>query len=263
MHSSTQVQIDGIAYVDALPEVAGTPNLYESTVSIFFSYFDEIENLPDGSITVLRTWTVFDWCSGSTRQHIQTIKILNPVTPTTNPAIVFTCEGEEVTISDIKITTDDPEVTVDASECKIENNDIVSFINCVIERNPIKGGHKYAVDVVKSSNAFDYLNGVSTLDLVLIQRHILQIASLDNSCKIAAADVSNEGRLTVVDLVELRRLILGTYATLPNAPSWKFMHFVDGELVDLEFDKDLFPLQDLEIRAIKIGDVNGSAIGGN
>ncbi|MFN8338186.1 MAG: hypothetical protein U0T36_04135 [Saprospiraceae bacterium] len=36
---------------------------------------------------------------------------------------------------------------------------------------------------LKASKGGDYLNGVSTLDLVMIQRHILGLQALDNNYK--------------------------------------------------------------------------------
>lgn len=41
----------------------------------------------------------------------------------------------------------------------------------------------------------DVLNGVSTLDLVMIQRHILGLNPLDSPHKLIAADVNNSQRL--------------------------------------------------------------------
>ena len=49
----------------------------------------------------------------------------------------------------------------------------------------------------------DYKNGVSTFDLVLIQKHILGIEKLDSPYKVIAADVNNSESVTAIDLVEL------------------------------------------------------------
>jgi hypothetical protein len=63
--------------------------------------------------------------------------------------------------------------------------------------------------VVEANKGGDYLNGVSTLDLVMIQRHILGLQTLDNNYLMIAADVNNDGKVTASDLTELRKLILG------------------------------------------------------
>jgi len=71
----------------------------------------------------------------------------------------------------------------------------------------------------------DYMNGVSTLDLVLIQKHILGTTVLDSPYKVIAADINSDQDVTGADLVQLRQLILGITAELPANDSWRF---VDG-----------------------------------
>ncbi|MBK9583675.1 MAG: hypothetical protein IPO48_17815 [Saprospiraceae bacterium] len=66
------------------------------------------------------------------------------------------------------------------------------------------------------------MNGVSTLDLVMIQRHILGLQALDSNYKLIAADANNDGKVTASDLTDLRKLILGVTTALPNNTSWKF-----------------------------------------
>lgn len=112
------------------------------------------------------------------------------------------------------------------------------------------------------------LNGVSTLDLVLIQRHVLGIQSLDSPYKLIAADVNNSQRITAADLVDLRKVILGVNTTFPNNTSWRFVDvahlFADPsnpfpftEKVDMqELDHNV---AGLDFIAVKVGDVNNTA----
>ncbi len=113
----------------------------------------------------------------------------------------------------------------------------------------------------------DYLNGVSTLDIIVIQRHILGLQTLDSPFKMVAADVNNDESISAIDLIELRKLILGIYDDLPNNTSWKM---VDAStIVD-----PLNPWPVSEVRIInslsqnmmqenfvgvKVGDVNNTA----
>jgi hypothetical protein len=69
----------------------------------------------------------------------------------------------------------------------------------------------------------DPLNGVNTWDLILISKHILGLAYLNSPYKLIAADVNHSGTITTFDIVELRKLILGTYPKLPNNTSWRFV----------------------------------------
>lgn len=66
-------------------------------------------------------------------------------------------------------------------------------------------------------------NGVNTMDIILIQRHILGIQRLDSPFKIIAADVNKTNSITGQDLVEIRRVILDNSATFTNNKSWRFV----------------------------------------
>jgi len=111
----------------------------------------------------------------------------------------------------------------------------------------------------------DWLNGVTTLDLVLIQRHILGLTELDSPYKLIAADASNDERISAIDLIQLRKLILGVYAELPSNDSWRFTD-ADASMNEenpwpfSEFVNVYDLEQDLteDFVGVKIGDVNGS-----
>ena len=116
---------------------------------------------------------------------------------------------------------------------------------------------------------YDYHNGVSTLDLVLIQRHILGLGLLDSPYKVIASDINNDEELKASDLVQLRKLILGIIQEFPDNQSWRF---INSEQTFIEIDSP-WPLdEDIETGtiegdhpgndfvAVKIGDVNGNAV---
>ena len=69
----------------------------------------------------------------------------------------------------------------------------------------------------------DWLNGVSTFDLTLIDKHILGVEYLNSPYKIIAADVNKSNTVTTYDMVELRKLILGIYTEIPGNTSWRFV----------------------------------------
>ncbi len=69
----------------------------------------------------------------------------------------------------------------------------------------------------------DYLNGVSTFDISLIQKHILDIIPITDPYKLVAADVSNSGDLDAADILIIRQLILRTTTAYPNMGSWRFI----------------------------------------
>jgi subtilisin-like proprotein convertase family protein len=126
----------------------------------------------------------------------------------------------------------------------------------------------YTITPTKDDNP---LNGVSTYDLVLISKHILGIQPLGSPYKMIAADANMSGSITTYDIVELRKLILGIYTDLPNNSSWRFVDkafvfpnpqnpfttaFPENKTVSEIHDSQM----DQNFVAIKIGDVNGSAL---
>ncbi len=84
----------------------------------------------------------------------------------------------------------------------------------------IPSGYAYEIVPEKKNSP---LNGVSTYDLVLISKHILGLESLDSPLKMIAADANKSNSITTLDIVELRKLILGIYTELPKVNAWRFI----------------------------------------
>ncbi|MBK6544023.1 MAG: HYR domain-containing protein [Saprospiraceae bacterium] len=76
---------------------------------------------------------------------------------------------------------------------------------------------------VKPSRNDDPLNGVSTKDIVKIQRHILGIETLNSPYKLIAADVNTSASITAADVSEIRKLILGVSSKFNKSESWTFV----------------------------------------
>ena len=66
-------------------------------------------------------------------------------------------------------------------------------------------------------------NGVSAIDVILITNHILNKAKLNNPYKIIAADVNNNKTITNIDLIFMKRLILGIDTTFTGNRLWAFV----------------------------------------
>lgn len=121
---------------------------------------------------------------------------------------------------------------------------------------------------IRADKNDDLLNGVSTLDLVFIQRHILGLAELDSPYKIIAADINNSESISAADLVELRKAILGITSEFKNNRSWRFVdiahRFNDPKKPfpfpsNTNMDNIDHDVAGLDFIGVKIGDVNGSA----
>jgi hypothetical protein len=120
--------------------------------------------------------------------------------------------------------------------------------------------------MITPSKVDDYTNGVSTLDLVLIQRHILGLSKLTQAEMMIAADANNDGKINVSDLLELRRLIIGMTVKLSNNDSWRFVPMayeldaVNPYNAPKSIKVDLTSnMMDADFRGIKIGDVSNDA----
>ncbi|HNA64558.1 MAG TPA: T9SS type A sorting domain-containing protein, partial [Saprospiraceae bacterium] len=121
--------------------------------------------------------------------------------------------------------------------------------------------------VVRPTRNDNPLNGVSTADIVKIQKHILGKELLQTPYKIIAADVNGTHSVTAADISEIRKLILGVQPEFRNAPSWKFIpastRFEDvtapwGYPVEEKIRMGQIS-QKVDFTAVKMGDVTDNA----
>lgn len=118
-----------------------------------------------------------------------------------------------------------------------------------------------------------HLNGVSTFDIVLINKHILGQELLASPYKLIAADANKSGTITTFDIFLLRQLILGIINMFPSNTSWRFVpesHVFGNPQNPWDANFPPFPEQilitspndllgNLNFVAVKVGDVNNSA----
>ena len=127
-------------------------------------------------------------------------------------------------------------------------------------------GYDYTIKPYKND---DIDNGVNTLDLIRIQKHILGISKLDSPYKMIAADINRDGRVNLGDLVELRKVVLGIYKTIPGNTSWRFIdkaykfNSVENALTE-NFNEqyDIERLNDnmtVDFVSVKVGDIDANA----
>lgn len=113
------------------------------------------------------------------------------------------------------------------------------------------------------------LNGISAVDLLIIERHIKGLSLITDPYQLIAADVNRSGSVTITDLIELRKMILGSITFFSNNKDWIFIP------ESYKFNDPLAPwiypetisynpvtnsLSDVNFIGIKVGDVNNSAI---
>jgi Carboxypeptidase regulatory-like domain len=132
---------------------------------------------------------------------------------------------------------------------------------------PAAGG-TYTIRPAKND---DPLNGVNTFDIALISKHLLNIQTIEDPLILIAADINRSGGITNFDIVELRKLILGIYDSLPANQSWRFIdrnHVFKNrqnpfdELMPETISVSNLPangINNVRFLAIKIGDIDNTA----
>ncbi|HKK73981.1 MAG TPA: hypothetical protein VJ953_02815 [Saprospiraceae bacterium] len=115
--------------------------------------------------------------------------------------------------------------------------------------------------------------GISTGDMIRIQKHILGIEPFASPYQLLAADLDDNARINFMDLIRIRKMVLGleTGEDLPKV--WYFIPlsyqftspdapWVDNIPTSLEVPRGVHPSQvQTDFIAIKIGDANGSLFG--
>lgn len=143
----------------------------------------------------------------------------------------------------------------------------ITGVDGAYEINNLAIGGDYSIAPYSNDNP---LNGVTTLDLVLISKHILGIELLDSPYKLIAADVNNTASITTLDMIQLRKLILNIDSELANNTSWRFIDHAYEFVQPTNPWAEAFPefinennlatsIFDNDFVGVKIGDVNGSA----
>ena len=167
---------------------------------------------------------------------------------------VVTAEGDRVTDVVAQIDAD-----LEGYPKQIMTNDLGVF---VFEFNDMANDY-----IVSASKDGDDGNGVSTVDLVIIQRHILGIQHLDNPYDQIAADINGDNRINGIDLVELRKLILGIYTELPQANSWRMVDALQNLSMDPWIYSESRMIANLsedmvneDFIGVKVGDVNNDKV---
>ena len=116
------------------------------------------------------------------------------------------------------------------------------------------------------------LNGVTTLDIALMSKHILDIQPLATPYRIIAGDVNRDGELSAIDMLQTRRMILRVTTQFAGGKTWRFVdkrYLFDNPSDPLSEDfPESVSLTNIPAAAqanfigIKIGDVSGNAWSG-
>lgn len=124
------------------------------------------------------------------------------------------------------------------------------------------GGTLGSTYELRAEIAADPRAGISTLDILILQYHLLGLQTITDPYLLLAADVNRDGELSALDLVALQGLVLSREEFFPAGSPWRFVPADwDGtgnpsetimltELQDCTFDHDFV--------GIKLGDLNNT-----
>jgi len=137
------------------------------------------------------------------------------------------------------------------------------------------GGLHYGMTLEQKKSGFlDYrlvkrteaTEGISTRDIIIVQRHILSIEKFVDTLKNFAADVNNNRNVTASDISELRRIILGIKDNFTEVLPWYFLVQNWKEVIkpvqsfqSIQFGGVQivnFPRTNADILAMKMGDLD-------
>jgi hypothetical protein len=183
-----------------------TPRSTEPNTSIMLS----CANLPEAKV---RVWAV----DGSGNWNFAT----STITVQDNDGI---CSARPVIAGTIGTEAGAPvkDVVVSANANGIVAASASSVAAGTYQVTGLTAGTNYQVRAAKTMDN-DKKNGVTTLDIALISKHLLAETELNSAYKIIAADVDKNGEVDATDMLHIRRFILSVTSNLPAGSAWRFV----------------------------------------
>ncbi|MCB9289984.1 MAG: HYR domain-containing protein [Lewinellaceae bacterium] len=112
------------------------------------------------------------------------------------------------------------------------------------------------------------LDGVTTIDLILLAMHVMGVDSLDSPYQYIAADIDLSGVVDMADLEWLHRMLLGLEPAFPVNLTWRFVPrsytFPDPDPLSVDFPEEITidglsgPADTAHFTGIKLGDLDAS-----
>lgn len=156
-------------------------------------------------------------------------------------------------------TTRQPSVSITGSGNGTVITNGSGFYSTTLTGGPLRN---YILKPFKT-NDLNRTNGVSTLDIAIIQSHILSATRFTSPYQWIAADVNRSGTVTSLDILLIQRLILGLNTGFNGNSLWTFVDTAGFDPLTPFQYRDSIVLNNLltdkpnlNFTAIKLGDVN-------
>jgi len=179
-------------------------------------------------------------------------------------SLFFSCHDINNRIISGKVMNPHPELA-DAEIRRLYNNTQITTTTAsdgsfLLPKNNVD--RDYIFTAYQNQNT---IYGMTTLDLVLTQRHILGLEPFINPLQYIAADVNNDQKVTAADIVQMRKIILGIDTHFKKNTSWLFLDetSMKTETNPWMIKRHIFvpagnkDLDHLRFVALKVGDVDG------
>ena len=124
---------------------------------------------------------------------------------------------------------------------------------------------EYTITPTKNSTV---TNGLGLSDMLMLRKHLLSIEKLNSPYQLIAADVNMQDGFTILDMIEMQKVILNINQAFPSNTAWRFVdanyafiHPTDPFGEDFPESIAVFPGEEVNIDfvGIKLGDIDNSA----
>lgn len=209
---------------------------------------------------IIRTWKVLDWCQydENTGSGLWTYDQEIIVDGDHQHGILA---GEITSVQTDAVSN----VMVNLSGPQGNNLQTLTSQEGRFHFSEIPSGQDYSITPHRNDN---HRNGVSTLDLVYIQKHLLGQQVFSSPYQYIAADANNSQSVSAIDMIEIRKVILGIQDTFSENQSWRFVEkgsamaaghpWPFNESITLSSFSES-GASEVDFVGVKIGDVNNTA----
>ncbi len=188
-----------------------------------------------------------------------------------NPVDVISTAGEVCLASQVTIAG-----TIATSDSRLSTNVTVNLISNTSNQDNTgtTGDYSFLVDagqnytVIPSKDINDR-EGISGIDLLILQRHLVFVNRITDPYQMIAADLNNDGNINGVDLLLLQRMIVFITPQFQFVDSWRFVDsdhsFNTTNPIANGFPEAIVynPINgtdpNADFVAVKMGDLNGDA----